>query len=105
MLLSEYICRTGPFDYQRLKFNSDEEAYQAAIEEYNAFKSGEPERMVSGTVVMISLYFFGIQKKESIQSKGLQVIDRLRITLHSHRVDDILQVPHGMARVETLFQP
>ena len=48
VLLSEYICRTGPFDYQRLKFNSDEEAYQAAIEEYNAFKSGEPERMVSG---------------------------------------------------------
>jgi len=48
-LSCDYVCRTGPFDQECKRFDSDEDAYKAAVEKYNAFKGGEPERMVSGS--------------------------------------------------------
>ena len=48
-LSCDYVCRTGPFDHKCKSFASDEEAFEAAVEKYKAFKGAEPERMVSGS--------------------------------------------------------
>jgi len=48
-LSSDYVCRTGPFDHTCKKFDSDEEAFRTAVDKYNTFKAGEPERLVSGS--------------------------------------------------------
>mmetsp|Transcript_31451 Transcript_31451/g.92222 ORF Transcript_31451/g.92222 Transcript_31451/m.92222 type:complete len:563 (+) Transcript_31451:77-1765(+) len=49
-LSCDYVCRTGPYDHRCTKFATDDEAYQAAVQKYEAFKATkEPERLVSGS--------------------------------------------------------
>lgn len=48
-LSTDFVLRTGPFDHKRTRFDSKEEAQQAAREKYEAFRQQGPERLVSGS--------------------------------------------------------
>lgn len=48
-LSCDYVCRTGPFDHRCKRFDSDDDAFEAAKEKYLSFKGAEPEKMVSGS--------------------------------------------------------
>eukprot|EP00250_Pteridium_aquilinum_P001867 c12073_g1_i1 orf=324-1751(-) len=48
-LSTEYVLRTGPFDYKSNHYNSAEEMKEAALARYKAAKKDSPERLVSGS--------------------------------------------------------
>lgn len=84
-LSCDYVCRTGPYDHRCTKFASDEEAYQAAVEKYKAFKSGEPERMVSGSDDFTLFLWHPKEGKHPIK----------RLTGHQQAVNHIAFSPDG----------
>ncbi|MCO5581230.1 hypothetical protein L7F22_035108 [Adiantum nelumboides] len=48
-LSTEYVLRTGPYDYKTSQFSSASEMKGAALDRYNAAKKDAPERLVSGS--------------------------------------------------------
>ena len=84
-LSSDYVCRTGPYDHKFNKFASEDEAYQAAKEKYNDFKSGEPERMVSGSDDFTLFVWHPKESKHPIK----------RLTGHQQAVNHIAFSPDG----------
>ncbi|KAH7295185.1 hypothetical protein KP509_27G036400 [Ceratopteris richardii] len=48
-LSTEYVLRTGPYDYRTYQFSSSDEMKEAALTRYNAAKRDSPERLVSGS--------------------------------------------------------
>ncbi|MCO5601493.1 hypothetical protein L7F22_055614 [Adiantum nelumboides] len=48
-LSTEYVLRTGPYDYKSSQFSSASEMKGAALTRYNAAKKDAPERLVSGS--------------------------------------------------------
>mmetsp|Transcript_23505 Transcript_23505/g.32971 ORF Transcript_23505/g.32971 Transcript_23505/m.32971 type:complete len:548 (+) Transcript_23505:124-1767(+) len=85
-LSSDDICRTGPFDHTCTKFKSKEDAYQAAVEKYQKFKSGtEPERLVSGSDDFTLFLWHPKESKHPIK----------RLTGHQQAVNHIAFSPDG----------
>nr|GEX56894.1 notchless protein homolog [Tanacetum cinerariifolium] len=48
-LSTEYVLRTGAFDYTHKHYSSPDEMKEAALERYNKMKGNAPERLVSGS--------------------------------------------------------
>lgn len=84
-LSSDYVCRTGPFDHTCKKFASTQEAYQAAVEKYNTFKSGELERLVSGSDDFTLFLWHPKESKHAVK----------RLTGHQQAVNHIAFSPDG----------
>ena len=85
-LSSDYVCRTGPYDHRCKKYATDEEAYQAAVEKYEAFKaSKEPERLVSGSDDFTIYLWHPTEGKHPIK----------RMTGHQQAVNHIAFSPDG----------
>jgi len=84
-LSCDYVCRTGPYDHRCTKFASDEDAYKAAVEKYNIFKAGEPERMVSGSDDFTLFLWHPKDGKHPIK----------RLTGHQQAVNHIAFSPDG----------
>jgi len=85
-LSSDYVLRTGPFDYKCLKFNSQEEAHEAAIKKYEEFsqKQGQ-ERLVSGSDDFTLFLWHPKESKHPIK----------RLTGHQQAVNHIAFSPDG----------
>lgn len=85
-LSSDYVCRTGPYDYKTTKFNSNEDMFAAAKEKYEKFKgSGEPERLVSGSDDFTLFLWHPAEQKQPIK----------RLTGHQQLVNHIAFSPDG----------
>ena len=84
-LSCDYVCRTGPFDHTCKKFNSDDEAFDAAVEKYKAFTGGEPERLVSGSDDFTLFLWHPIDTKHPIK----------RMTGHQQAVNHLAFSPDG----------
>ena len=85
-LSCDYVCRTGPYDHRCAKFASAEEAYQAAVAKYEAFKSaGEPERLVSGSDDFTIYLWHPTENKHPIK----------RLTGHQQAVNHLAFSPDG----------
>ena len=84
-LSCDYICRTGPYDHRCTEFSSSEDAYKAAVEKYKTFKSGEPERMVSGSDDFTLFLWHPKDGKHPIK----------RLTGHQQAVNHIAFSPDG----------
>jgi len=68
-LSSDYICRTGPFDPMHYQtYTSSNDAYQIAVQKYNAFKGAlEPERLVSGSDDCTLIFWHPLVSKHPIK--------------------------------------
>jgi ribosome assembly protein 4 len=85
-LSCDYVCRTGPYDHRCTKYATDEEAYRAACDKYEAFKaSKEPERLVSGSDDFTIYLWHPTEGKHPIK----------RMTGHQQAVNHIAFSPDG----------
>lgn len=84
-LSCDYVCRTGPFDHRCLRYSSDDDAFEAAVERYNTFKSGEPERLISGSDDFTLFLWHPKESKHPIK----------RLTGHQQAVNHIAFSPDG----------
>ncbi len=84
-LSSDHVCRTGPFDHRGTKFFNDEEAYQAAVEKYQAFAAQGPERLVSGSDDYTLFLWHPADDKHAVK----------RLTGHQQAVNHIAFSPDG----------
>lgn len=84
-LSTDYVCRTGPFDYKNLKFLSQEAALEAAREKYEEFRKTGQERLVSGSDDFTLFLWHPIESKQPIK----------RLTGHQQAVNHIAFSPDG----------
>ena len=85
-LSSDYVLRTGPFDYKCFNFTSKEEAYKAAVTKYESFRKQQgPERLVSGSDDFTLFLWHPKESKHPIK----------RLTGHQQAVNHIAFSPDG----------
>jgi len=94
-LSSDFVLRTGPFDYKRTKFESVKEAYESACEKYDHFRkhhqdgngNGDSggERLVSGSDDFTLYVWNPAQSKHPLK----------RLTGHQQAVNHIAFSPDG----------
>jgi len=87
-LSCDYVCRTGPFDHKGKIDNHkpiSDHAYKEAVSKYNSFKSGEPERLISGSDDFSLFLWHPKESKHPIK----------RLTGHQQLVNHIAFSPDG----------
>lgn len=85
-LSSDYVLRSGPFDYKQNKFDSAEDAYEAACKKYKAFREQQgAERLVSGSDDFTLFIWNPKESKHPIK----------RLTGHQQAVNHIAFSPDG----------
>jgi ribosome assembly protein 4 len=84
-LSCDYVCRTGPFDHRGMLPPDETTAYSAAVTKYQAFRQGEPERLVSGSDDFTLFLWHPKEGKHPIK----------RLTGHQQAVNHIAFSPDG----------
>lgn len=85
-LSSDYVLRSGPFDYKCLEFATREDAHKAAVQKYQEFqKQCSPERLVSGSDDFTMFLWHPKDSKHAIK----------RLTGHQQAVNHIAFSPDG----------
>ncbi|KIY62036.1 WD40 repeat-like protein [Cylindrobasidium torrendii FP15055 ss-10] len=90
-LNTDFVLRTGPFDFKNKKPKSDEEAQQLALARYNSLLAGGPEVLISGsddhTLFLWSPFSTG-QIQNSLKPTA-------RLTGHQRQVAHVAFSPDG----------
>ena len=84
-LSSDFVLRSGPFDYKCLKFDSDDQAMEAAQYKYAEFRKQGAERLVSGSDDFTMFVWIPTEGKQPIK----------RLTGHQQAVNHIAFSPDG----------
>ncbi|KAF8919507.1 WD-repeat protein [Mucidula mucida] len=96
-LNTDFVLRTGPFDYTNKVPKSDDEAKQLALERYKALLSSTPELLISGsddhTLFLWSLFPSSSPSSSPPEAGKLKPLTRL--TGHQRQISHVAFSPDG----------